>query len=597
MYIDTSTLIMRFRSLVDLVPFLPLILAQTGGPSPNGHGGGNSNSRCRCIYGSSCWPSEQEFTTLSSGLSQPLIRPVPPASACYPPSNPSGNCSIATTLWRDSLWRADQPGAYENTNFETYMFKNGSVSGCYINTTLGLPCEQGSVPPIGVDARTTEDVQAAVKFAARHNLRLVVKNTGHDYLGRSAGRGAFMIWTHHLKNTTYDANFIPEGGSSSDATPAITLGAGVQWGEAYNAAAASNRFLVGGLSTGMSVGASGGWIQGGGHSAFAPAYGLGVDNAIQFTLISATGSLLTASPHTNPDLFWALRGGGAGSWGVILSVTYKAHELLPLVMTGLNITIPDPETMALPIVTEFIKLHPTLSDKGWGGYSGFSNTSLMAFWVAPNVSWAEANATIQPFFDLVRNVTQNPNVTTFSFPFNDFNGWLNATFGSISLSGSQVGGNVELSSRLMAREAASGERAEDTARRLLEMGNVAINAICGGAVSRADPSSTGLNPGWRDAVGLVYTTGFWQEGASPEVIQAVRQQLVSDIHHLDPISPDSATYMNEASLYEPDFKKAFFGSHYNQLRQIKQKYDPKSLFIVAEGVGSEDWNGDLTCRH
>lgn len=247
MYIDTSTLIMRFRSLVDLVPFLPLILAQTGGPSPNGHGGGNSNSRCRCIYGSSCWPSEQEFTTLSSGLSQPLIRPVPPASACYPPSNPSGNCSIATTLWRDSLWRADQPGAYENTNFETYMFKNGSVSGCYINTTLGLPCEQGSVPPIGVDARTTEDVQAAVKFAARHNLRLVVKNTGHDYLGRSAGRGAFMIWTHHLKNTTYDANFIPEGGSSSDATPAITLGAGVQWGEAYNAAAASNRFLVGGL--------------------------------------------------------------------------------------------------------------------------------------------------------------------------------------------------------------------------------------------------------------------------------------------------------------------------------------------------------------
>jgi hypothetical protein len=51
--------------------------------------------------------------------------------------------------------------------------KNG-----YLNTTFGVPCEQGSVPPIGVDARTVGDVQAAVKFAGQNNLRIVVKNTG-----------------------------------------------------------------------------------------------------------------------------------------------------------------------------------------------------------------------------------------------------------------------------------------------------------------------------------------------------------------------------------------------------------------------------------
>lgn len=163
------SLAMRFSGFLrDIAPFLPLVLAQAA----------TSSNDCRCLYGQPCWPSEQDFTSLSSNLSQPLIRPIPPASPCYPIGNPSGNCSDVQLNWKDSNWRADQSGAYENTNFETFTNKNGSISACYLNTTLNLPCEQGSVPPIGVDAMTVGDVQTAVRFAVRHNLRLVVKNTG-----------------------------------------------------------------------------------------------------------------------------------------------------------------------------------------------------------------------------------------------------------------------------------------------------------------------------------------------------------------------------------------------------------------------------------
>ena len=63
----------------------------------------------------------------------------------------------------------------QGSNFETFVFKNGTISVCYNNTSLGAPCEQGSV---GVDARSDADIQAAVRFAATHNLRLVVKSTG-----------------------------------------------------------------------------------------------------------------------------------------------------------------------------------------------------------------------------------------------------------------------------------------------------------------------------------------------------------------------------------------------------------------------------------
>lgn len=57
-----------------------------------------------------------------------------------------------------------------------------------------------------------------------------------------------------------------------------------------------------------------------------------------------------------------------------------------------------------------------------------------------------------------------------------------------------------------------------------------------------------------------------------------------------------ALYRTQASLYESDPKKTFFGSHYDKLLAIKEKYDPYDLFVVAEGVGSDKWDAELNCR-
>jgi len=131
---------------------------------------------CRCTSGSECWPSDSEFQALASAVSQPLIHPVPPATPCY--DSAAGNCTDVLVGWYDGIWRSDQPGAAQHTNWETWTSPDGTIQGCYLNTSLGIPCRQGSVPVIGVDARTPKDVQEAVKFAGKHNLRLVIKNTG-----------------------------------------------------------------------------------------------------------------------------------------------------------------------------------------------------------------------------------------------------------------------------------------------------------------------------------------------------------------------------------------------------------------------------------
>ena len=170
-----------------------------------------ATSTCRCLYGQLCWPKENDFAKLATQLSQPLLNPLPPASACYPPSAPSGNCSSVIANYTNGNWRSDQPGSMQNTNFEAFIFPNDTISACYLNTTLGFPCGQGSVPPVGVDARSAGDVQAAINFVKQHNLKLAVKNTGHDYFGRSTARGGFLIWTHYMKNISHNPTFVPQG--------------------------------------------------------------------------------------------------------------------------------------------------------------------------------------------------------------------------------------------------------------------------------------------------------------------------------------------------------------------------------------------------
>ena len=85
--------------------------------------------------------------------------------------------------------------------------------------------------------------------------------------------------------------------------------------------------VVGGYS--FSVGASGGYPQGAGHSVNGPQFGLAVDNMLEVEIVTADQQILTINSCTNEDLFWAVRGGGGGSWGVITSITYEAHDKAP----------------------------------------------------------------------------------------------------------------------------------------------------------------------------------------------------------------------------------------------------------------------------
>ena len=147
------------------------------------------------------------------------------------------------------------------------------------------PCHQGRVPLYSAVVRSAQHVQKAVLFAKEYNLRLVVRNTGHDGSGRSSSPNSFQIHTHLLKGIEYHADFVAKGAMIASGR-AVTIGAGVMHWELSERGTRDGFIVVAGECP--TVGAAGGFLQGGGVSSFhSHTRGLAVDNVLEYRVVTA----------------------------------------------------------------------------------------------------------------------------------------------------------------------------------------------------------------------------------------------------------------------------------------------------------------------
>ncbi|KAF5655235.1 isoamyl alcohol oxidase [Fusarium sp. NRRL 25303] len=174
-------------------------------------------------------------------------------------------------------------------------------------------------------------ITAALKFAAQHRLCIATAGTGHEYNSRnSCPTGGILIRTILLKNK----EFLPTWSEDPSLAPsgAFRFGAGSIFAEMHAFSAKHDRVVASGWCS--TVGMTG-YHLGGGHGPFAPSMGLGVDNVLEIEVLqvgrNAHGQAVVhrkiVSRRKNPQLFWAMRGGGGGVWGVILSMTLRAHAV------------------------------------------------------------------------------------------------------------------------------------------------------------------------------------------------------------------------------------------------------------------------------
>jgi FAD/FMN-containing dehydrogenase len=183
-------------------------------------------------------------------------------------------------------------GAVQWENWEARPRVNNQ--SCYIESPRAVPCSQGRVSLYSVTAESVQHIQESVRFARNHNLRIAIKNSGHDFLGRSSAPESLQILTHKLKDINITKDFLPgDYGNRMNETggygPAVTIGAGVQLRELYAAVGAKGLSVVAGFSN--TVGAAGGYIQGGGHSPLGTWKGMASDNALEFKVVTSTVGL------------------------------------------------------------------------------------------------------------------------------------------------------------------------------------------------------------------------------------------------------------------------------------------------------------------
>ncbi|CAE6533406.1 unnamed protein product [Rhizoctonia solani] len=531
-----------------------------------------------CIANQTCWPSANTWSAFNSSVGGQLVAPRPPGWVCHDPNYDETACDSVKASWNSSFWRADQPGAMMNIFWDS--------PGCSVDTPRDTPCEQGFVPVYSVDARHESHVSEAVKFAGEHNLRLVVKNTGHDFLGRSSAEGSLSIWTHHLKGINFTDSFIGLGCPDNEvAQPAVTVGAAELWIDVYKAANDHNATVVGGAA--HSVGAAGGWVQGGGHSPISGLYGLGVDNALQFRVVKPDGQVVLANKCQNQDLFWALRGGGGSTWGVTLDVTYKTHPPLNSSVVAMSINTTDTEKLN-ELSEVFLQALPNITDKGLRGYGAWTwPNSFSMLWIHPNSPSLEStNNTLRPIYDWIdaNNGTKALlAATTHSTYYDMFTTYITAAPAEVQ--------PFWFGTRLVSRNDLA-TKSKDLVKYIFGDGVsqiVSFNLIGGGAVSKADPESTGLNPQWRrDALLSWQFITAWAINATTEEISHLQANVTNVVQEFDKLTGlESAAYFNEADPLEPQWKKSFFGSHYDRLLEIKRQVDPKGLFTCNRCVGSD----------
>jgi hypothetical protein len=294
-----------------------------------------------------------------------------------------------------------------------------------------------------------------------------------------------------MKNITYNSAFVPQGAPANETYEgriirnllqnssnyllrvAVTLAAGVQWHEAYAVVNDYGRLMVGAISIGGSVGSSGGWLAGGGHSALSPSYGLGkiledhlvhqinrpiegVDNALEISIVLSTGEFLTVNNYQYSDLFWALRGGGGSTYGIVTSVTYCTYPSVPIQVYEYQADVANSSVMP-ELVEGLLRYQTQFTDDGWGGYGNISDQQLSFVYFAPNMTDDTAIATTQAWHNYTASLAPFGVVSaeqTYYFP-----SWYEL-YQLLSSSGVQNGVNLMMTSRLLSRDTVANNYAE-----------------------------------------------------------------------------------------------------------------------------------------
>jgi len=410
-------------------------------------------------------------------------------------------------------------------------------------------------PALIARCRGVADVVEAVNLARRMNLEVAVRGGGHNVAGRATVDGGLMIDLMPMKGIHVDSR-----------NRTVRAQGGVTWAELNRETQLHGLAVTGGVVSttgvaGLTLGGGLGWLMG--------KYGLALDNLLSVELVTADGKVLRASKDEEPDLFWALRGGG-GNFGVATSFEFQLHPVGPMITGGL---VAHPFGHARDVLKFFRDFTASLPDEMsvFGGllHAPDGSGTKLAAMVAGHCGSAAAGETATrplkqfgtPAMDAIGPI-----------PYNQLNAMLDGGFPKGAL-------NYWKSSFL----ARLSDEAIDTmidcfARCPTPMGALLLEHFHG-AATRVGVSDTAF-PHRTDGFNFL-VLGQWMEPSdTKKCIEWARKTYTA----MEPFMAAGryVNYLGDDETGDPI--AAAYGPNYRRLREVKAKYDPSNFFHVNQNI-------------
>jgi len=555
--------------------------------------------------GDPAWPNAADWRALDEAVGGALLEVRSLFSACASDGGSVGCRDVLANI-ENPFYIGDQPAGTQ-------------VSG-WLDAWTPAPSAYA------VKARNSADVAAAINFARQRQLRLAVKGGGHSYQGTSSAPDSLLIWLRAMNQVTVHDAFVPAGCAGKvSPVPAVSAGAGAMWIDLYDAVTTrGGRYVQGGGCTTVGVA---GLVQSGGFGSFSKGFGSAAAGLLEAEIVTADGRVRTVNACTEPDLYWALRGGGGGCWGVLTRLTLRTHELPKFMGAAWGKLRAQSDDAFRRLLDRFFEFYATnLYNPHWGEQVRIgSDNTLEISMVCQGLDPQQAQQTWQPFFAWISAAPRD--FTILDKPgagakparhwwdiagnhsmIKDKRGGAPAHHGWWEGDQEQVGAFLHgydslwlPASLLESKERSRLSEALFAGSRSQEI-ELHFNKGLAGAPTPAIAATldTATNPAVTSAFALAIMAngegplypGMGRTSADEAGAHAQARAVDQASAQLRRVVPDAGSYVSESNYFNAGWRQAFWGKNYARLRAVKDRFDPDGLFVVHHGVGSEDWSAD-----
>jgi FAD/FMN-containing dehydrogenase len=423
----------------------------------------------------------------------------------------------------------------------------------------------GVLPNLVARPLDAADVRAAVNWGVAHGVPLRARSGGHSYAGYSTLSGGMVLDLRNIR-----------GISINTQKRTATIGAGSQLIDVYAALAARGVTIPAGSCPSVGIA---GHALGGGMGLAGRQFGLTADNILSAQIVTADGRLRTASPQSNPDLYWALRGGGGGNFGVVTSFTFRVH---PVPRTVAGFTVSWPWSQAAAALAAW---------QAWNPHARPQITSIFHLTASGGVTLVNVSGQyFGPASDLGRLLAPLTAVGGASVSTGNF-GYLQAQVmwagcSQISLTachtaGTRPGGtlprdNFQAKSAYVAKPLPAAGRqtlVQAIEARLASSGHGAILLDCyGGAINRVKPAATAFVH--RNVLFCIQYLSYDGDAAWLNSTAAQMRPYVT-----------GGAYLNYTDPGLKGWQNAYYGSNYPRLVKVRREFDPQHYFNFPQAIG------------